>query len=179
MAREIIVTTPLTCSEFMEKGFQTMGADLSRIDILTRREIEALISGPLIRAFIEEVGRERALTLARNVIKSLAFETGQRLAKQMGNNNLAAFAEGLRAFGAGGAYEMEQLELSDTMYAFNIKQCRYAEMYKELGMADLGVILSCSRDFELVAGFNPRMSLTRTKTIMEGYDHCDFRISMK
>lgn len=156
-----------------------MGADLSRINILTRREIEALISGPLIRAFIEEVGRERALTLVGNVIKPLAFETGQRLAKQMGGNSLAALAEGFRAFGAGGAYEMEQVELSETTYAFNITRCQYAAMYRELGMTDLGAILSCSRDFALVAGFNPRMTLTRTKTIMEGYDQCDFRITMK
>ena len=156
-----------------------MPADLGQINILTRREIEALISGPLIRAFIQEVGRERALTLVRNVIKLLAFESGQRLAKQMGGNSLATFAEGFNAWGAGGAYEMEQVELSDTKYEFNIKRCQYAEMYKELGMADLGIILSCSRDFELVAGFNPRMTLARTQTIMEGYDHCDFRITIK
>ncbi len=156
-----------------------MGADLSQIDILTRREIEALIAGPLIRAFIEEVGRERALAMVRTVIKSLALESGVQLAKQMGGNSIACFVKGFRAWGVGGAYEMEQLELSETRYEFNIKRCQYAEMYKELGMADLGVILSCSRDFELIAGFNPRMTLLRTKTIMEGYDHCDFRIAME
>jgi len=156
-----------------------MRTDLSRIDVLTRREIEALISGPLIRAFIREVGREKALAVVGKVIESLAFENGVQLAKQMGNNSLTAFAEGLSAWGTGGAYEMEQLELSETRYEFNINRCQYAEMYKELGMADLGVILSCSRDFELVAGFNPRMKLTRTKTIMKGCDHCDFRIAME
>jgi len=156
-----------------------MGADLSQIDILTRREIEALITGPLIMAFIEAVGREKALATVRTVIKSLAFESGVQLAKQMGGNSMACLAKGFRAWGAGRAYEMEQLELSETRFEFNIKKCKYAEMYKELGMADLGVILSCSRDFELVAGFNPGMALLRTRTIMEGYDHCDFRIAMK
>ncbi|MGO9568722.1 MAG: L-2-amino-thiazoline-4-carboxylic acid hydrolase [Desulfomonilaceae bacterium] len=156
-----------------------MGADLSRIDILKRREIEARITGPLITAFIEEVGLDRALAMVRTVIKSLALESGVQLAKQMGCNSIACFAKGFSAWGEGGAYEMEQLELSETRFEFNIKRCRYAEMYKELGMADLGVILSCSRDFELLAGFNPRMTLRRTKTIMEGYDHCDFRIAIE
>jgi hypothetical protein len=156
-----------------------MGADLSRIDILTRREIEARIAGPLIKAFIKEVGRDRALSTAATVIKSLALESGAQLAKQMGDNSIACFAKGFSAWGKGGAYEMEQLELSETRFEFNIKRCRYAEMYKELGMADLGFILSCSRDFALLEGFNPRMTLVRTKTIMEGYDHCDFRIAMK
>ena len=156
-----------------------MRADLSQVNILTRREIEALISGPLIRAFIQEVGRERALAVVGTVINTLAFKNGEALAEQMGGNSLADFAAGLSAFGAGGAYDMEQLELSETRYAFNIRRCQYAEMYKELGMADLGVILSCSRDFQLLAGFNPRMRLVRTKTIMEGYDYCDFRITME
>jgi len=156
-----------------------MGADLSQINILTRREIEARIAGPLIRAFIDELGRNRALVVANKVIKSLARESGKQLAKQMGENSIAAFAKGLSAWTAGDAYEMEVLELSDTRYFFNVKRCRYADMYKELDMADLGVVLSCGRDFELVEGFNPRMKLVRTKTIMEGHDHCDFRITLE
>lgn len=154
-------------------------ADLSQIDILTRREIEALMIRPLIEAFIEEVGRERALGRLRAVIKSLAFESGVQLANRMGGASIACFADGFKGFGVGRNLEVEQLELSATRFDFNVTRCRYAEMYKELGMADLGVILSCGRDFELVAGFNPRMSLRRTRTIMEGHDHCDFRIALR
>ena len=89
------------------------------------------------------------------------------------------FAKGLSAWGAGGAYELEVLELSDVRYYFDIKRCRYAEMYQELDCADFGFILSCSRDFALVEGFNLKMKLNRTKTIMEGHDRCDFRIMLK
>jgi hypothetical protein len=165
--------------EVVKKGVHTMGADLSRIDILTRREIEARITGPLIRAFSHEIGQDRTLAIVRTVIESLALESGEQLAKRMGGNSMACFVKGFNAFRQGGAYEMEQLELSETRFEFNITRCRYAEMYKELGMADLGFILSCSRDFELVSGFNAKMTLRRTKTIMEGYDHCDFRIAME
>jgi len=52
-------------------------------------------------------------------------------------------------------------------------------MYKELGMADLGYVLACKGDFDMIEGFNPTMKLARTKTIMEGNDHCDFRITLK
>jgi len=156
-----------------------VGADLSQINVLTQREIEARIAGPLIKAFIEELGRDKAVAVVNRVINSLARESGEQLARQMGGNSMADFARGLSAWGAGGAYEMQELELTDTKYDFDIKRCRYAEMYKELGLADLGVVLSCGRDFELVEGFNPRMKLVRTQTIMEGYDHCDFRITLK
>ena len=155
-----------------------MGADLTQISLLTRREIEARIAGPLIRAFMEEFGGEKVLEVARKVISSMARESGLQLAKQMSDDSIRSFAKGLEAWGAGGAYEMVELELSDTRYFFDIKRCRYAEMYRGLGLQELGVTLSCGRDFELVKGFNPHMRLRRTKTIMENYDCCDFRITL-
>jgi hypothetical protein len=39
----------------------------------------------------------------------------------------------------------------------------------------MGTIFSCTRDFALVEGFNPNISLKRTQTIMQGADFCDFR----
>ena len=54
-------------------------------------------------------------------------------------------------------------------------RCRYAEMYRSLGIAEVGALLSCNRDFSLVEGFNPDIALTRTQTIMQGASHCDFR----
>ncbi|NTV32798.1 MAG: L-2-amino-thiazoline-4-carboxylic acid hydrolase, partial [Deltaproteobacteria bacterium] len=134
--------------------------------------------GPLIKAFIEEIGEDKALALVRSVIGKLARQSGMDLAKALGGNTMADLARGLTAWAKGDAYEMEGITLSATEYVYNITRCRYAEMYKAIGMADLGVILSCGRDFELISGFNPKMKLTRTKTIMEGCDCCDFRIKL-
>jgi hypothetical protein len=39
--------------------------------------------------------------------------------------------------------------------------------------------LSCARDYALIEGFNPDVSLKRTQTIMEGATHCDFRYCLK
>lgn len=156
-----------------------MGEDLSQINILTRREIEARIAGPLIKAFIEEFGQDRVLTIVSRLIKSLARESGAELAQKMGSDTIAYFSRGLSAWKAGGALEMEELELTQTRYNFDVIRCRFADMYKKLGMEDLGFVLSCSRDFDLVEGFNPKMKLVRTKTIMEGYDRCDFRITLE
>ena len=38
-----------------------MGEDINRVSILERREIEALIAVPLIKAYVEEFGRNFAL----------------------------------------------------------------------------------------------------------------------
>ena len=155
-----------------------MSAGTEPISILDRRKIEAQIAGPLIKAFVEELGEDKALAVVRSVIGKLARQSGMDLAKALGGNTMADLARGLTAWAKGDAYEMEGITLSATEYVYNITRCRYAEMYKAIGMADLGVILSCGRDFELISGFNPKMKLTRTKTIMEGCDCCDFRITL-
>ena len=59
--------------------------------------------------------------------------------------------------------------------SFDVTRCKYAEMYRALGLADLGASLSCVRDFALVEGFNPAITLERTQTLMQGAPHCDFR----
>jgi fumarate reductase iron-sulfur subunit len=157
-----------------------MPEDINQISILTRREIEARIAGPLIKAFMEELGSDKALMVVKRVIEPLAWESGNQLAIQMGGNSMHDFAKGMKTYWeSGGAYEKEELELSETKYDFNVKLCRYAEMYKELGLAELGFVISCGRDFDMIKGFNPKMTLVRTKTIMEGHDICDFRITLK
>ena len=49
----------------------------------------------------------------------------------------------------------------------------------ELGIPEIGALLSCNRDFSLVEGFNPAVKLTRTQTMMEGASHCDFRFELR
>ena len=156
-----------------------MSAATEPISILDRRRIEAQIAGPLIKAFIEDLGEEKALSVVRRVIGQLARQSGKDLAKALGGTTMTDLARGLMAWAKGDAYEMEVISLTETEYIYNITRCRYAEMYKEIGLADLGVVLSCGRDFELISGFNPKMKLARTKTIMQGYDCCDFRISFQ
>ena len=129
---------------------------------------------------MEELDSDKALIVVKRVIEPLARESGNQLAIQVGGNSMHDFAKGMKTYWeSGGAYEKEDLELSETKYDFNIKRCRYAEMYKELGLAELGFFLSCGRDFDMIKGFNPKMTLGRTKTIMEGHDICDFRITLK
>jgi hypothetical protein len=149
------------------------------IPLLERREIEARIVGPLVRAFAEAFGDGPTRDVLRRVISDLARQAGDDLACQCGQTGLDAFASTLERWKAGGALELTILEQSDDRLAFNVTRCRYAEMYRALGLADLGPILSCLRDFALVEGFNPDIGLTRTQTLMEGASHCDFRFERR
>jgi hypothetical protein len=149
-----------------------------RLPLLDQRELEARIVGPLIRAFAAEIGEERALVIVREVISGLARQSGAELAQILGEQTLDAFAQSLGRWRENGALEMEILEQSPRQLSFNVTRCRYAEMYRALGMAHLGSSLSCQRDFALAEGFNSAIQLTRTQTIMGGASFCDFRFQL-
>ncbi len=152
---------------------------LNEIGVLKRREIEARIVAPLINAFADAFGRERVIAIAKQVIVEIAKEQGAALAQQMGGNTLTHFAESKTNWVKGDALTIDVLQSTDAAYDFNVTRCRYAEMYRALGIPELGAVLSCGRDGALGAGFNPDLTLTRTQTIMEGAPCCDFRYRIK
>jgi len=53
------------------------------------------------------------------------------------------------------------IEQTENTFFFNVTRCRFAEAYEKLGIKDLGVTLSCCRDFGFIEGFNPKIKLSR------------------
>ncbi len=151
---------------------------LNEIGVIKRREIEARILAPLLTALAEEFDRERVLEIARQTIIQLARQQGSQLAIRMGGNGLEQFAGTLEDWKRGDAMEIEVLEQTSQRFSFNVTRCGYAEMYRALGVPELGELLSCNRDFSLITGFNPDIRLSRTQTIMQGAPFCDFRFVM-
>ncbi len=150
-----------------------------KLPLLKQREIEARIVGPLIQAFAAELGQERAITILRRVIGELARQGGAELARSLGEHSLEAFSRTLDRWCENGALEIELLEQSPERLSFNVVRCRYADMYRALGLDELGTSLSCQRDFALAEGFSPEIRLVRTQTLMEGAPFCDFRFQKR
>ena len=151
----------------------------AQIGVLTRREVEVRILAPVIAAMADGFGRKEVLSVMRKTIIHIAREQGRELSTRMGGNSLKHFAASMEFWTKDDALQMDILEHNDTVFNFNVTRCRYAELYDNLGIRELGSALSCARDFALIEGFNPEVSLKRTQTIMEGAPYCDFRYCLK
>jgi hypothetical protein len=147
--------------------------------VLTRREIEVRILKPILDALGDEFGRDRVLELTRETIIQIARQQGEQIAESRGGNSLAHFAASMEDWKKDDAMRIEFLEQSEQKFFFNVTRCRYAELYQDLGIPELGQILSCNRDASLMQGFNGDIRLTRTQTIMEGAPFCDFRYELE
>ena len=147
----------------------------ARIGVLTRREVEARLLAPLVDALGEEFGRERVVAVLRDAIIGIARAQGAQLAQGMGGDSLDEFAASLKFWTQDNALEIDVLAQDGERFDFNVTRCRYAELYRSLGIPELGAVLSCNRDWALIQGFNDDIQLERTQTIMEGAAYCDFR----
>jgi hypothetical protein len=148
---------------------------MTPLPLLRQREIEANVIAPLFRAFAAEVGEERARQILADTIRQLAHQAGCAAAGAVGGNDLEHFKRVVEKWTEGGALELTVLRDDAEAFEFDVTRCRFAEMYRRLGIAGLGPLLSCNRDGALIEGFNPGIEFTRTRTLMEGATHCDFR----
>lgn len=150
-------------------------SDLNAIGVLKRREIEARILAPFVDALAAHFDRSRVIEILRETVVGIAREQGAQLAAHHRGNALSQFAEATAAWVQDDALTIEVFDQNAERYDFNVTRCRYAEMYRELGIPALGAVLSCNRDFSLIEGYNKDVELTRTQTLMGGASCCDFR----
>ena len=145
-----------------------------KIGVLTRRETEARVIAPFVDSLIKSFGKEKIIPILEDTVMTLARNQGSSMAKEYGND-VSAFLETLKFWTQDGALEIDLLEKNETKLDFNVTRCRYAEMYKALGIQDLGAVLSCNRDAAMIEGFNKDATLDRKTTIMSGGKCCTFR----
>lgn len=92
-----------------------------------------------------------------------------------GGADLESFKAILPLWTKDDALTIEVVDDKPGVLDFNVRRCRYAETYRAMGLGEIGDILSCNRDGAFCEGYDPRIKLTRTQTIMGGASHCDFR----
>lgn len=146
------------------------------IGILARRRIEAGIIAPIYEEMRNQVGEEKAQSILDNAIRKAAIKAGADFAARTPDGTtLRTFQELQELWTQDDALEIEVTRSTDEEFHYNVKRCRYAETYREMGLGHIGHLLSCNRDGVFCVGYDPRITLERTQTVMEGASHCDFR----
>jgi hypothetical protein len=96
-------------------------------------------------------------------------------------NDFAAFNASMRdpSYFAKHILTLEIVE--DTLQAVEVKvtECLWAKTFREMGAAEIGYRLHCNTDYADCQGFNPKITLTRSKTLMQGDEYCNHRFVWK
>ena len=151
-----------------------------KISHLKCREIQAPIVSSLIKAFVNKIGYDNTMEIVEQVVREDAILSGRTLADKYGGNTLRELSKIVNEVWANDeALKIKMIKEDEDELCFKVISCKYADIYEKLGIKELGCVLSCSRDFWFMEGFNPEIELIRTKTIMGGSECCDFRYVRK
>ena len=150
-------------------------SDQQTLAMLERRRIEAAILKHVYDTLKASHGVEAAQRTIAEAVRKSAIEQGRQMAAAVGpERSLQTFIDGHEPWLRGDALTIEVKERSDSRYRYNVTRCKYAEMYRDMGLGEIGHLLSCQRDGTFCEGYDARIKLKRTQTIMQGATHCDF-----
>ena len=152
--------------------------------LLDQVKTQAQVLVPILKAFREELGEERANRIAWKALEAWRKDIVGRM-----NRRIPASGDPAERFRAasdaiwpavGDSVAVKMLKDAPEAYEYDITGCPFAQFFRELGEPELGFALLCSFDTTMVADIGKGdVKFTRTKTIMQGADHCDFRYELK
>jgi hypothetical protein len=143
--------------------------DLALID---RVRIQAEVLVPVVGALTRVVGRDAALDVVRDALRSGVRADARRLLADTGDSAAALMAN-FEGSGAGDSVTLDWKELTDDVARVDATRCAFAEFFSALREEDLGSVLVCEGD----AWFAEELGdvvFERTGTLMLGADRCDF-----
>ena len=153
-------------------------SDEQQLAMLERRRIEAAILKHVYDALHASHGQDVAQRTLASAVRASAMAQAREMADRVtGATSMQTFIDRQELWTRGGALERDVLEQNESRYRFNVTRCKYAEMYHDMGLGEIGHLLSCQRDGTFCEGYDSRLRLRRTQTIMQGASHCDFDYS--
>ena len=130
---------------------------------------------PLLRSLAEELGERQVLSVLKRLAGESGFEAGQADARLQPTNDFAAFHRRLREPNHFWKHVLtfDIVENSPRAFAIRVVECLWAKTFREIGAEAIGFSLICHPDYDYCRGFNPRITMSRSKTLMQGHSYCD------
>jgi hypothetical protein len=148
-----------------------------KLSLLDKSRIQAQVLVPVLKALRSELGKEKADSIVRQALRGWS----QQLFAAIGDGIEGHPRRKWAALQAAWAeisephVALEVIRHDKEAFDLDITECRFAEFFRALGEPELGALLVCDPDFDVVAAGGGEVSLTREETLMQGARRCSFR----
>ena len=127
------------------------------VSVIEQARIQAQVLVPLVKALQAELGEARANALVRNALGDLFRRFGEEFWQSRKDKHLGkAVSAAFKAYATDDALAYDVVEQSEDAFAIDIRRCRYAEFYKELGEPELGFPAGVQRGLPCRRGIRRR-----------------------
>ena len=149
----------------------------SRLSLLDKTQIQAQVLVPMLGALRAELGREKADAIARQALRDWSLQLFADIGRSVEGSPRRKWAAMHTALADVTEREVtvEMHRHDDEALEFDVTQCRFAAFFRALGEPELGALLVCTTDFDIVEAAGSEVSLVREQTLMQGAPSCTFR----
>ena len=147
---------------------------MDQLPYLERVQIQIEILLPFYTRIRAEIGEERAAELLREAEDEYGLAMGNAVADAMPGTSLDKLRGLMPVMAANGALTVEPLVDNENEFSMNVRECKYADFFQELGESRFGSMITCDFDPSLTQGVGDDLTFSRSQTIMKGGSQCDF-----
>jgi hypothetical protein len=149
---------------------------------LTVKQLFAMQYGEFIRfakALEKEMGKDKLIEfITKNTHERMAA-TGKNHAKNSPDNSFKTYVSTFRPPRYKNTLTHEVVEDTDTAFELKMTECIWAKTFLDAGAGDIGYAQICIGDYTWAESFNPKITMVRDKTLMQGHDICNHRYLWK
>ena len=150
-----------------------------KLSLLDKVRIQAqvLVPVPVLRARRAEFGKDKADAIVQQALRDWSKQLFAAIGDGIEGSPRRKWAAIQSVWGevSGREVDVEVLRQDKEALDIDVTRCRFAEFFRELGEPELGALLICAADFDIVAAGAGEVSLERAQTIMQGAPSCTFR----
>ena len=148
-----------------------------RLSLLDKTRIQAQVLVPVLRALRAELGKERAEAIVKDALRDWSKQLFAAVGESVEGNKRRKWAAMQAALTEITEREVtfEMIRQDKEALEFDVTDCRFAKFFRALDEPELGALLVCATDFDIVAASGGEVGLTRDQTLMQGAPSCTFR----
>ena len=148
-----------------------------KVSLLDKTRMQAQVLVPVLRALRAELGKDKADAIVKQALRDWSKELFAAIGAGIEGSPRRKWAAMQDALGEATVREVafEMRRHDEEALEFDVTRCRFAGFFRALGEPELGALLICATDFDIVAASDGAVSLERAQTIMGGAPSCTFR----
>lgn len=135
----------------------------------------------IMKIMAEKMGKEKFLELLKDSASESSALGTKQFAKSLPKNDLASYVQVMKQPDSFWKHVLtfDILEDKENVFAIKVKECLWAKTFRKVNADDIGYAMICHTDFAAASAFNPKLKMTRTKTLMQGHEYCDHCLTME
>ena len=147
------------------------------VSLLDKTRMQAQVLVPVMRALRAELGKDKADAIVKEALRDWSRQLFAEVGAGIEGSPRRKWAALTAALN-----EITECEVTFELHRhdhealeFDVTSCRFAEFFRALDEPELGALLICATDFDIVDAGAGAVSLERAQTLMQGAPSCTFR----